>query len=230
MKILVVLVVITAIIGAGVWPTGSSHDYKSANVNTPDILFTNVRMAAYDHMSFQFTQNDPLDQPVDTKGAFGKAAPTRGGLSKDGGVLIRGEIENVTNYELFIIDAFPPSSFESGDPPFLQIYIDGQPSDSVAAITVSDTTFAQGGADDEFAGYNIRPNEQLKFELIVIDLKLGPEDDIDLSFEWRVLNPANFEVRTIHPEFHFTPNGSTYIWSKSKEVRWKRLAPTTRTD
>ena len=143
--------------------------------------------------------------------------------------MISGNITNVTNSELYLIDAFPPESFKSGDPPFLRLLVDGQPHDYVAAILVSGSMFAQGGGNDEFAGYYIKPNEKLSFKLSVGDMKIGSQDEFDFGFEWGTLDPDTFETRTMRPEFHFSRNGSSLIWGDSN-FWWKRSAPIFRTN
>jgi hypothetical protein len=200
------------------WPSGSTRDFESATAETSDLRFTDMSMAAYDGLLFQFTQNKPNDRSVST----------RGHSSKDGDVIISGNITNVTNSELYLIDAFPPESFKSGDPPFLRLLVDGQPHDYVAAILVSGSMFAQGGGNDEFAGYYIKPDEKLGFKLMVADLKIGLEDELDFGFEWNTFDPATFETRIMRPEFHFTRNGSSFIWNYSK-FKWKRSALIIRT-
>ena len=143
--------------------------------------------------------------------------------------MISGNITNVTNAELYLIDAFPPKSFESGDPPYLRIFVDGHPLFYVAAIEVSGSMFALGGSSDEYAGYYIKPNEKLGFKLIVTDMKIESQDEFDFSFEWGTLDPVTFETRVMQPEFHFARNGSSFIWGDSK-YWWKRSAPVFRTN
>ena len=205
-------------------PTRSIDDYESPRVETLEFQFSDMKLMAYPGMHYEFTQSK----------SNGKPQGTMGGSSNEGGVRISGSITNTTNSELFLADAFPPDSFIYDDEPSFDMQLDGHPYKYITATLFSNSAFALGGQNGEFAGYYIKPNEKLNFELMEYDMTIEDEDEFILDFEWTILDPQTFERHTIQPKFHFKRNGSSIIWGSTNwrlpHFKWFRDAPVIRSN
>jgi len=220
--IMLFLAIFATLAAVNLWPTQSTRNYETATVQTAGLNFTNMKLAAYEGMHFEFTQ----------KKSNGQNRGTMGGSSNDGSVLISGTITNITDSEIFLTDALPPNSFIYDDEPGFYMILGSEPRKYATPIMVSNSPFALGGQNNELAGYYINPNEKLNFELIEYDMRIESEDQFDLAFVWTILDPTTFEPSVIHPQFHFTRKGSSIVWGstswKRTHIKWHRDAPITK--
>jgi hypothetical protein len=201
------------------WPTRSTIDYESATVETTEFRFTNMKLHAYGGMHYEFTQ---------TK-SDGKARGTMGGSSNEGGIRLSGSVTNTTDSNLFLTDAFPPNTFLYDDSPSFYMILNDHDHQYTIPMIISGSPFAVSGQDGEFAGYQIKPNQKLDFELIEFDMTIKELDEFTLRFEWTILGSQNLRPHTIRPEFHFTREGTTILWGSTDwrmpHFKWFRDAP-----
>ena len=198
-----------------VWPSQSTRDYAAPNVNTPELRFTDVRLKAYTGLSFALTEN---------YGGIGiySSSFTRPSSSSTGGVLLKGNVTNVTRDELFLIVAYPGSSNRRSAPYGLRMFTgDGRAREFESSPIVHGSKYTRGGKNNEFAGYYIKPAEKLKFELITIELELGSgQEQLELGLNWIAFNTATQEARTAYPDFHFVRDGSSLVFGDPK-IEWE---------
>ena len=96
-SVIAIVLLVVLFIGLNLYPKQSTRDFEAAISNTPELEFSDMKLAAYDGIKFSVSY-----RTANGRGWYNNS-------SKTGGVVIRGNIWNTSDRELFLTVGYPPN-------------------------------------------------------------------------------------------------------------------------
>jgi len=199
---LVALFVVTLLLGTiQFYPKQSTRDFAATTIETTQLQFTNVTLAAY----------EGLQTSVKTNNGFSD------GHSPTGGVFIEGQLTNTSPNEIFLTVNTRISSVSAD---FADSTITSD------AARWSRTQMEVKGSPlsknlNQNHGYFIATGQTVDFELMAAKFQVDPAAKLNLAINWNFVDLESLTEKRANPVFNFERTGSSWVWGES-EIYWKQ--------
>lgn len=213
-SVIAIVLLVVLFIGLNLYPKQSTRDYEAAATNTPELEFSDVKLAAYDKLQFSVTYRTAM-------GGIGYLY-----LSNTGGIIVRGQVKNTSDRELFITNNYKLNSTLTG-PVGVTLRVNDDPGANSAVLKIEDSIFSINIS--EMTGYYIKPGERLAFEMVSAEETIDIPGGFELEMRWIILDAETLVSTRVEPLLVFERDGSSYVWGEGR-IEWHYSGPRYRGD